>query len=328
MKKTTAQKERILTGEKILSSAWPAFEEKLAKVLQEMQEDEYLIISKKGEHSFVQFAAQGAAFGCRIETLSNFYRAENNQLSEAQITALLNMGWNPPTNDPESSTSENDPDGSPNYFLEFPVPLDVGGLTGLTVRTLTEILSVGHPAQLEYSAFDSDGNSILMPELGLKLRIDTGIPAPDLRERLLQTVIALTGIDTWEYDPEDGDLGGIRLGNVVAFVRLDNENPYIHIHARLLRDVEETHALLVRVNDLNSLIGHMHLFVKDNSVIAFSDILVSPFVSSIVAHGLGNFCQTANKLYAKLSAEFGEDAIGEDAIAEDATTTQPNHVVH
>ena len=134
------------------------------------------------------------------------------------------------------------------------MPLDLGGLTGLTIRTLTEVLKVSHPAQLEYSSFDSEVDSILLLELGLKLRMDSGIPAPDLRDRLLERLIELHGFNDLAYD-KDGDAGGIRFKNAVVFVRVDEDQPCIHIHSCLIDHVEESPELLARVNQLNGQVG-------------------------------------------------------------------------
>jgi hypothetical protein len=129
-----------------------------------------------------------------------------------------------------------------------------------------------------------------------------------LHERLLETVKELTNIDDWAYD-DDGDIGGIVFGSATSFVRCLENLGYIHMHAVVLRDVEPTLALLQRVNELNFENGHLHLFVRNNVVVAVSDVLATPFVSSIIAHGLGNFCQIADELSVILNAEFGEDAV-------------------
>ena len=300
-------KDAKFTEPKGLSSAWAGFAERLTLVLQRMEEDQFLILRKKNTNEFVQFSAQGF-YGLRVETTSNWYRNQNNQLTPDQISTLVGLGWNAPSKNPENSTPESDPDGSPNYYREFPFPLQYEEVVGMVIYIFIEVLNVQHPGFLEYEAFGSDQNSLVFLQLGLKRAIadDAGEQNSKLSQLLLATVVELTGITDWAYD-EVGDLGGIRYGNAVTYVRLADDRPYIHIHSTVLRDVEETHALYVRVNELNRKNGHMHLIIREGAVIAFSDVLVTPFVASIVAHGLGNFCQIADELVDILKVEFGDD---------------------
>ncbi|PIW09503.1 MAG: hypothetical protein COW39_04670, partial [Comamonadaceae bacterium CG17_big_fil_post_rev_8_21_14_2_50_60_13] len=96
--------------------AWPPFEQKLAAVLARLEEDQYLVISVKGTNRYVQFAGQGS-FGMRVETTSNNYLSKPDQLDAEQVAALQQADWNDPTSDPDASAPENDPDGSPNFFV-------------------------------------------------------------------------------------------------------------------------------------------------------------------------------------------------------------------
>lgn len=292
-----------------LSSAWVPFVHRLAQALEKLLEDQYLIITKKGTNEFVQFAGQGF-FGLRVETISNHFRSDQNQLTDVQIANLIEIGWSAPTNNPEESTPANDPDGSPNYFIEFPTPLYVIEIAQMAVKTLTDVLHIGHPAFLEYEAFCTDGDSIALPNLGLKRSISSADNSDALPQLLLETVRELTGIDDWSFD-KDGDIGGIRYGNVSTFVRLLSDRPYIRLHAVVLNNVQalETNKLLERINEMNGEEGFMHLIVRNNAVLALSDVPASPFVASIVAHGLGNFCQVADGFNTILQAEFGEDTL-------------------
>jgi len=152
------------------SLAWPPFEDQLTAVLGALEEDQFLVITVKRTNRFVQFAAQGS-FGMRAEATGNRYLARSERLDPGQIAELVATGWQNPTGSPEESTPEDDPDGSPNFFLEFPAPVCCPEAAGLAVDTLARILRVPHPGFLEYEAFDTDGNAILLPSLGLKRAI-------------------------------------------------------------------------------------------------------------------------------------------------------------
>ena len=152
-----------------LSAAWPPFSQKLAAVLEKLEEDQFLILSVKRTNRFVQFAAQGA-HGMRMETTSNNYLAQPDRLNKRQIATLVDAGWHDPTGTSTDSTPERDPDGSPNFFVDFPgASVSFEAVAKLAVSTLAEILRVPYPGFLQYTAFGENMRAVVLPELGLKL---------------------------------------------------------------------------------------------------------------------------------------------------------------
>ncbi len=59
-----------------ISKDWPQFSTKLARVLENLQEDQFLVMAVKQSDHYVQFAAQGA-HGLRMETTGNQYRTKS-----------------------------------------------------------------------------------------------------------------------------------------------------------------------------------------------------------------------------------------------------------
>ena len=157
--------EGLTRNQKRLYEAWTDFGGRLMQVLGALQEDEYLIISRKGSNRFVQFAGQGA-HGMRVETVSNYYLPENEQLGEVQHDLLLKLGWNAPCNLPDEFGHE--PVGSPNYFLDLPPPLNLERIASLAVSTLLGPLDADHPLDLEYLSFAESGEAIRWPTLKLR----------------------------------------------------------------------------------------------------------------------------------------------------------------
>jgi hypothetical protein len=288
---------------KTLSVDWPPFAKTLASVLGNLEEDQFLIVSVKHSNRYVQFAAQGS-FGMRAETTSNHYLPESEQLTQAQIADLVEAGWHPPTRPPAESTPEADPDGSPNFFIDFRKPGNFTKVSRKAVSTLAGILGVPHPGYLEYQLFDADGNTITVPELGLK-RGETEPPtehAP-LPLRLLATVRELTGIPDLGFD-DDGDIA-LNYGPVTAFVRLIDGPPRVAVFSPLLTEVEKTPALLARLNDLNSGRAHLHFYVRMNVVFAVTEIPAEPYVPDQVSIAVQDFCVTAEGAHEILRSEFG-----------------------
>lgn len=287
-----------------ISVAWPPFQEKLGAVLNKLDEDQYLIVSVKGSNRYIQFAAQGS-FGMRVETVSNSYLDKSEQLDDLQITALIDAGWQAPTRAPADSTPEADPDGSPNYFLEFPAPITAEAIASLTVRTFTEILRVPHPGFLQYEAFEMDGGAIAVPELGLKRaqRRPRAKEPEDLSQLLLATLKKTTGIGDLDFD-DDGEVG-IRYGSALTFVGLKNDPPQVRICSPILRDVEKSKGVLARLNEINASETVARLIFRKGTIYSDAHISAAPFVSAHVAKAFVHCCALADGIDEVLQAEFG-----------------------
>jgi len=192
MTSVTEEKPNPLT---CLSADWVPFAQKLATALEKLEEHQFLILPVKRSRRYIQFSAQGA-FGMRVETTSNSYLNKKEQLNEQQISFLIDVGWQAPTNTPNDSTPEKDPDGSPNYFVSFPAPISFTEVANLTVRTFAEVLCVPHPGRLQYFAFDKEAGNFELPELGLKLENQKLKPVKekDIPQQLLGAIRETTGI--------------------------------------------------------------------------------------------------------------------------------------
>jgi hypothetical protein len=163
---------RIFMVQPSSSEAWKGFVLELTTALRALEEDEFLIISVKKTNRFVQFAAQGS-FGMRAEVTSDFYLPEEEQLSKKQYSALLQLGWNAPSNLPDQLEPGrgHKSDGSPNYFLDIARPVPFELLAQLAVATFRGVFGAGHPGNLQYSAFGEGRVSIRFPHLGVRRRL-------------------------------------------------------------------------------------------------------------------------------------------------------------
>lgn len=301
-----------------LSRDWPLFASGLAAVLAAMREDQFLIISVKQSNRFIQFAAQGT-FGMRAEIGSNAFLPKADHLSDEQIAALTEAGWHPPTGSPSEATPENDPDGSPNFFIDYATRIEPETIAKQAMLALAGILRVPHPGFLEYEAFEADKGDMVFPELGIK-RLERGGEEDqgELAERLLAAVRDITGIEDLDYD-QDGDIG-IRFGSVSTLIRLVGSPAYVRFLAPLLREVRETPQLYARLNGINGSIGHMHLFYREGTICAISDMTAAPIYLAHLATALRHFCEIANGLDDLLEAEFGGRAT--------VVQSMPNAAIH
>ena len=143
---------------------WQRFQDDLAACLGAMEDDEYLVISAKHrQNCYVQFA-QGGSFGMRAEAVGNSYADPEEALTTDDYDRMVFLGWMRATVTP----GESSPDGSPNFFIETPAPVDYGAVAELAVRSLRDIYKIGHPRRLQYKAFNRKGTSIRFPSLRIK----------------------------------------------------------------------------------------------------------------------------------------------------------------
>jgi hypothetical protein len=283
-------------------SLWAVFADNLAKALEALQEDQYLILAVKQSNQYIQFAGQGL-HGLRLETTSNHFLEASDQLSGDQLALLAATGWNTPTRNPEAAP-EDDPEGSPNYFINAPLPVAYKSIADLVVKTFDKVLRVTHPGWLEYEAFDADQNSLVFPNLGVKRRVPPADQDPDqMRQRLLATVQEYTGLSGLAVD-QDGDIA-LQVGTAIVFIRYQAHPPLVRLHSPLVSNIETSPALLARLNDLNKHGGYMHFFFDQDRVIAVADVPASPFIAEHVAWVLKTFCDIVDDVDDLLVYEFG-----------------------
>jgi type III secretion system-like peptide-binding chaperone len=146
--------------------AWRDFETQLARALGDLEEDQFLIVSKKRTNRFTQFCSQGR-FGMRVEATANAYLRRRERLMSDERRRLTELGWRCPT-----LTVEEDQagavDGSPNFFRDVPWPVPFDEVAALATATLRQVFRARHPGELEYHARSFDGHPVRFPSLRLR----------------------------------------------------------------------------------------------------------------------------------------------------------------
>jgi hypothetical protein len=148
---------------------WDRFAAALA--LGDLDKDDVLILSLTGPVTYyVQYSPYEGAL--RAEAVGNLYiLPAEARLSGKDYATMDALGWQPPTNLPPEEAEPSDPAGSPNFFLNLPLPVDTQALAALSVRTFREVYRVARPGELEYFSFETkDGVGIRFPSLDIKRR--------------------------------------------------------------------------------------------------------------------------------------------------------------
>lgn len=285
---------------------WP-FADRLLTALRNMKEDQFLVVSLKESNRFVQFAAQGA-HGMRVEASSNHFLIGRERLDDKQVRALVRLGWRKPTGTPEQATPELDPDGSSNFFLDLPPPVDHFIVTNLTILTLAQMFGVPHEGFLQYEAFDYAGNSYALPDLQIKRQVrDPKLQMAELAKWLLGTLREATGLLDLEFDA-DGDVQ-LRSYGQAFFIQLVGQPPMVRFSAHLLENVRTTRKLLDHVNQLNVNGGPLRYIVHKGAVLAVLDIPAFPLQVEHVTASLERFASAMHGAAAWLQAEFAPTVV-------------------
>ena len=286
-----------------ISPAWFELADRLAKVLKNMQEDQFLVLSVKRSGLYVQFAGQGS-YGLRMETTSNQYLSKMEQITNDQIAMLGTLGWKQPSKSADDEIPDKNPDGSPNFFIDHPVPVPFDAVSDLTIRTFAEVLQVPHPGYLEYDAFDSDNNSYPVTDLRLKRMIrSANIDLQKMRQYLLSTIQGFTDLTDLTYNQNEEI--GLQYRSVSTYIRFLDSPPSIRFYAHLVSEVEVSPQLNARLNELNAGIGYMHFFHRNGTIVAIAEIPASPFDANHVIQTLKMFSEISDGVNNLLSSEFG-----------------------
>ncbi len=316
---TTAANLSSATTTRRMSVAWPPFEKRLATALAKLEEDQFLILCVKGTNRFVQFAAQGS-HGMRMEATSNAFLKRKQKLSTEQIAQMIAGGWRGPTGAHHEATPELDPDGSPNFYREFPRPVRFKRLATLAVQTLREIMGVPHPLFLQYEAYDTQHRTQDLSELGL-MRSARGARGDDqsaamLTERLLSTLKAATGVEDLAADA-DGDIPLAFNGSPIYFSVIGGSS-LIRICAPILERVAANPKVFELLNELNAGRALLRLVYRDTTLFAVADHVAQPYVGVHVETLLKMFSEAVSTLGARLQPQIG-GRTAHDLVAPGAT---------
>jgi hypothetical protein len=290
---------------KAVSRDWPLFEEKLTSVLSKLKEDQFLIISAKKGNRYVQFACQGA-WGMRVEVTGNHFLEDEDRLNRRQMSWLRSHGWNAPTRKVSEARPDKDPDGSCNYYIDVPAPFAVGEIAHIAIKALVNPMQIFHPASMVYEAFDGNQKMLSFEELGLKPAVQRGKP---LLERMLEVFREVTGIADLNSD-DDGEIL-IPYGKIV--VRAFPLYSKVRLLSVLITDMDESPALLYRLNQINMGPHGIRCILHKKTVIAAFDLLANPFVPDHLAEEIREFSVVAEALALDICAEFTDNSLVETA---------------
>lgn len=303
MRKAEADRDdsqRQQAGRRI-SRDWIPFAHNLDQVLSRLKEDQFLILTAKHGNRYLQFSCQGS-WGMRAEVASNHFLEGGDRLSRKEMSWLRSHGWNAPTGKPSQATPDKDPDGSPNYYIDFPASVPVADIASLAVDTLIHGLALPYPSALSYQSYGNDEGPLAFDELGLKPSIR---PASSVMDQVLSVFRDVTGMADLEFD-KVGDVT-VRYGVIlVSAIQLNNQ---IRLISALTTETPESPSLLRRLNQINDGVHRIRLFLNDDVVLATLDVPTEPFVADHLVAAMAEFSEVAEGLAIVLRAELAHKAV-------------------
>ena len=289
--------------------AWNDYVEVVARILDALDAGQFLILSSADRPGFVQFETHGMN-GLRAEAVSNAFLPPDHQLDDDALAAALRLGWQRPTGQPDT-IPERDPEGSPNYFREWPAPVPYHDVARLAVDTLTEVFDVAHPGRVRYEAFTSYGTAILLPALGERamrndsLFADQTGPAStvEVAEQVLAILREASGNDDLQPD-DDGEMA-IRFGSSVVFFQVFGDPPIVRAYSPALTQVPLDPKVAVALNELNGSTAFTKWLAVDDMIVAAIDLFGDPLVERHVVHACEVLGSTADDVDDQLQQQFG-----------------------
>jgi hypothetical protein len=153
-------------------SSWPTLTHRLADVLTDINDGDFLIISRRDINHYVQVAGAGPA-GWHAEAASNTYiEPPSAVLTVEQYEQLEAMGWQranalPPELVVANADANAPHTGSPNFHARWAPNTSTLAMARVLTNTLRDVYRVPSPSDLVYKAFVGWGPEIRFPTLGL-----------------------------------------------------------------------------------------------------------------------------------------------------------------
>lgn len=289
--------------------AWDDYADVVARILDALDAGQFLILTPADRPGFVQFATQGT-HGLRAEAVSNRFLPPDHQLGADALAAALRLGWQPPTSEP-GATPERDPEGSPNYYREWPAPVPYRDVARLAIDTLIDVFGVVHPGRVRYEAFTRVGTPILLPALGERATYDdlahddprSASTATEVAEQVLEILREASGNPDLEPD-DDGEMA-IRFGSSVVFFQVFGDPPIVRAYSPALTQVPTDPKVALALNELNSSTAFTKWMAVNGMIVAAIDLFGDPLVKHHIVHACEVLGSTADDVDDQLQQQFG-----------------------
>jgi hypothetical protein len=288
-----------------ISSAWAEFQARLSEVISMIDDSGDLTISTAATSGD---QAPYLRFSCpetnrvRCEAASNAVLGEDFQLSTAQLSAMEQLGWQPPTG--------SGPRGTGNFWVEVRQE-ESDRLSEIAVAALRDVYGVQHPIFLAPdqltevlqpvpAPIEATANSLIVLH-----HDDLAATMPRSREHLAELVDAELA-RMYGHPPirdAEGDIA-IRVGSTMLFLRTSTDGQEVVIFAAVVHDVAGRSRAAEVVNDLNVEARWVKFQLIRDRVFVTLSVQAKPFVPAHLHHAVRILSDVADGIDDELAAKL------------------------
>jgi len=296
------------------AQAWAEFQNRLSEVISMIDDTADLTIGIEsvgsGSPPFVRLSSPRPGV-IRCEAASNAVIGDNFQLPAELLTAMEQQGWQPPTVGEEQESATENPEHTPNFWVELP-QVESDRLSELAVSALRDIYGVQHPVFLAPDQLAEALQPIRTPvETDSSTRV-IEVDQADLQSTMprdqqnLNDLVDAELADIYGHPPirdAEGDVA-IRVGSTMLFLRTSADGQEVVLFAPVVHDIAGRSRAAEVLNDLNVEARWVKFqLIKDRVFVTIS-VLSRPFVPAHLRQAVRILSDVADGIDNELAAKL------------------------
>jgi len=248
----------------------------------------------------------------RGEAASNAVLGEDFQLRPDQLTAMEQLGWQPPV---ETARAANGAAAEANFWLELPQD-EADRISELAVGALRDVYGVQHPIFLSpdqlAEVLQPTPTPIEAPSASATADLAVRSPGPSVDATMpnnrhhLEELVDAELADMFGYPPirdAEGDIA-IRVGSTMLFLRASSDGQEVIAFAAVVHDVAGRSRAAEVLNDLNVEARWVKFQLVRDRVFVTVSVLARPFVAAHLRQAVRILAETADGIDDELAAKL------------------------
>lgn len=296
------------------AQAWTEFQSRLSEVISLIDDTADLTIwttsGGNGPPPFVTLSSPRPGM-IRCEAASNGVLGADFQLSAEQLSAMEQLGWQPPTVGGEDASTVPSTQPTANLWIELPQTAS-DHMSELAVSVLRDIYGVQHPVFLAPDQLAEALQPAQAPvEADASIKVEQ-LERPDVDPTMprdqqhLNDLVDAELAEIYGYPPirdADGDVA-IRVGSTMLFLRTSSDGQEVVLFAPVVHDVAGRSRATEVLNDLNVEARWVKFqLIKDRVFVTIS-VLSRPFVPAHLRQAVRILSDVADGIDNELAAKL------------------------
>ena len=301
------------------AQAWAEFQGRLSEVISLIDDTADLTIRTtsggNGPSPFITLSSPRIGM-IRCEAASNAVLGADFQLSAEQLTAMEQLGWQPPIvggqeGSPEERSKADSTRPTANLWVELP-QTESDRMSELAVSVLRDIYGVQHPVflapdqlaeALQPAQAPIEPESSITSEPPVRPNLEATMPR---NQQHLNDLVDAELAEIYGYPPmrdAEGDVA-IRVGSTMLFLRTARDGQEVVLFAPVVHDVAGRSRATEVLNDLNVEARWVKFqLIKDRVFVTIS-VLSQPFVPTHLRQAVRILSDVADGIDNELAAKL------------------------